>query len=121
MDNFERVLSLFGSWVISLVVTIFVGLLGSLMETIFFGSITIILIIITACFTMTHDTKFRSSRIMDKVIYFDENGSEYTGVLRISCKTFEKTGDRTMKVNDAVITLDEDIQSVEDVKLGDSE
>jgi len=52
---------------------------------------------------------------MKKIVSFDENGSEYTGTLEIECDTFEKIGERSINVNGAVIIIDEDIQSIEDV------
>jgi hypothetical protein len=46
---------------------------------------------------------------MKRSVWFEENGGEYSGCLRIECKSLKQIDSRTIKVNGAIIQIDEDI------------
>jgi len=49
-------------------------------------------------------------------VEFQENGEEYSGFLLIECKTFKKVNETTIKVNGALIEIDEDIVKIKELK-----
>ncbi len=49
-------------------------------------------------------------------ISFEENGSEYTGSLEVSCNKIEKIGENTFKADGVIVTIDEKIISIEENK-----
>lgn len=53
---------------------------------------------------------------MKKIVTFEENGSEYTGYLTIECTTLNQIDNRTIEVNGALISIDEDIIYIEDAE-----
>lgn len=53
---------------------------------------------------------------MKILVIFEENGSEYTGSLRIVCNTWEKLDDCKIKVDNVEIEIDENIISIEEIE-----
>ena len=51
---------------------------------------------------------------INKIVRFNENGDEYTGQLIIECNTFKQITKNTIEVNDAIISIDEDIIEIVD-------
>ncbi len=49
-------------------------------------------------------------------VTFKENGSEYTGFLIINCKKYKKLSGDTLKADDVIIQIDEDIIEIEVLK-----
>ncbi len=45
-------------------------------------------------------------------IIFEENASEYTGWLKVSCNKIEKIGENTFKADGVIVEIDEKILSI---------
>ena len=51
------------------------------------------------------------------IIKFSENGGEYTGTLTVSCNSLARVNDeRTIKLDDVTITIDEPIDNIEEIR-----
>jgi len=53
---------------------------------------------------------------MKRNVWFDENGGEYSGCLHIECKSLKQIDARTIKVNGAIIKIDEDIITIDKIR-----